>query len=205
MERAPELSEDLRRRLAAPRAGVRWWGLATAGAVALVVVAALLWPRAAPVGAPIGVEHLARLGGEAAVGDTVPEREAQVVEPASEEAVEQQAPRPEVAVADTSRTPEPSGELMVSAPPESAKANAPPVEEFTGIETEEPVGGVILVLGEPEPVLPSSRCYLEVSFPNGAKSVVDERIERDALGRPRASQLSYWQVEADAATLSHGG
>jgi len=65
--------------------------------------------------------------------------------------------------------------------------------------------GVILLLGPPEPILPSSRCYLEVSFPDGTKSIVDQSVERDAAGEPRVVQLSYQQVPPETEPLNQGG
>jgi hypothetical protein len=54
-----------------------------------------------------------------------------------------------------------------------------------------PTHGVIVLLGRPKPILPSSSCYLEVSFPDGGKSITDQSVERDAAGRPRAVQIAY--------------
>jgi hypothetical protein len=71
--------------------------------------------------------------------------------------------------------------------------------------TSEAEYGVILLLGPPEPILPSSRCYLEVSFPDGAKSIVDQTVERDAAGEPRVVQLSYQQVLPKTESVNQGG
>ena len=63
----------------------------------------------------------------------------------------------------------------------------------------------MLLLGPPEPVVPSSRCYLEVSFPDGTKSILDQSVERDAGGEPRVVQLSYQQVPPEIESVNEGG
>ena len=72
-------------------------------------------------------------------------------------------------------------------------------------QTSEAEYGVVLLLGQPEPVLPSSYCYLEVSFPDGTKSILDQSVERDAGGEPRVVQLSYQQVPPEIESVNEGG
>jgi hypothetical protein len=66
-------------------------------------------------------------------------------------------------------------------------------------------GGVILVLGRPEPVLPSGSCYVEVKRVDGSRSVAEQSVERDAVGRPQMVRISYEQIEPDAASVQQGG
>jgi hypothetical protein len=51
--------------------------------------------------------------------------------------------------------------------------------------------GIILILGEPQPVLPSGSCYIEVTRPDGGRSSANQVIERDSAGRPRAMEIAY--------------
>jgi hypothetical protein len=64
---------------------------------------------------------------------------------------------------------------------------------------------VILVLGRPEPVLPSGSCYIEVTRADGTRTVREQTVERDAAGRPQMVQISYEQMEPNAASAQQGG
>jgi len=68
-----------------------------------------------------------------------------------------------------------------------------------------PPQGVILLLGDPDRVLPSSSCYLEILFPDGARTISDQAVQRDATGRPRAMQITYSQIAPDQTASEHGG
>jgi hypothetical protein len=63
--------------------------------------------------------------------------------------------------------------------------------DFAAGAEEGPAGGIILLLGEARDVPPSSSCYLEIVFPDGARTVMDQRVERDASGNPRTVQIAY--------------
>ena len=213
VEAAPDLTGDLRRRLAAPaarRLRVGWVGAAAVAAVG-IAIGCLLWlspPEPAPRPAPTQSHTF------------TPEVRAERSEPVAPLVVEEperlyshsrhrSAPQVSERVVDLARQ-TPSVEV-VEAPATEASlrdqsddlmflpSRAAPVEKPV------PRFGVILLLGEPEPVLPSSRCYLEVSFPDGAKSIVDQSVERDAAGEPRVVQLSYQQVSPKTESLKQGG
>ncbi len=203
VERAPDLTDDLHRRLAVPAPGpLRAAGV---GAAVLAVAAAagfLLWssPRApAPEPAPkpvgIGVPQVRDEPGEAT--PVTQERRERTA------AGERQEAPPRIVRKANKITPvrveeEPEGvpraEETVAATPELV-----PVEATVGRY------GIILLLGEARPVLPSSKCYVEVSFPNGVKSILDQSVERDAAGEPRAVQISYQQIAPEGAIASEGG
>jgi hypothetical protein len=66
-------------------------------------------------------------------------------------------------------------------------------------------GGVILVLGRPEPVLPSGSCYIAVTSGDGRRTVVEQAVERDAAGRPQMVRVAYEQTEPNAGSGQQGG
>lgn len=55
-------------------------------------------------------------------------------------------------------------------------------------------GGVVLLLGQPEPVRPSPSYYLEVSLPNGARSVSERIAKLEPAGAPRVIHISYEHI-----------
>jgi hypothetical protein len=65
--------------------------------------------------------------------------------------------------------------------------------------------GIILVLGTPEPAPPFSSCYIEVSLPDGTKSIRKQDVQRDADGNPRAIQIAYEHVAPEAPGPNQGG
>jgi len=206
VEKAPDLSEDLSRRIGARQGGSQRRAWAGAAAVAaLVGVAVLLWPRAAPVETPPVMEHVQVRVPQVPTGEVARQEDVELGEIPPEPVRAPRLTEIQGEMASQARPPEPGGEVMVSEVAQTVEVVAVPPEESLETEAMADTGGVILVVGEPQPVLLSSSCYLEVSFPSGARLVVDQRVERDALGRPRAAQLSYRQVEADSATPNHGG
>lgn len=66
-------------------------------------------------------------------------------------------------------------------------------------------GGVILVLGRPEPVLPSGSCRVEVTLADGTKTLAEQSVERDAAGRPQSVTVAYERIALDAAAVQQGG
>jgi hypothetical protein len=67
------------------------------------------------------------------------------------------------------------------------------------------LAGVVLLLGEPQLPQPSASAYLEVSFPDGSRSVARQEVERDPAGEPRAIRIAYQQVGAHGAGEKNGG
>jgi len=233
VEVAPDLTEDLHRRLAAAarrRFRLAWIGPAAAVAAAAAVGACLLWlghpapaPRPAPSRSPAVAPRMTVERRESVAPVIVKEPERvdshsrhrsppQVTERVlglgweapSIEVVE--APATEAVEAPTTEaTEKPATEVMEASLrdesdwPVFVRRRAAPVEKPV------PRFGVVLLLGEPEPILPSSYCYLEVSLPDGAKSIVDQTVERDAAGEPRAVQISYQQIASEAEALNQGG
>ena len=65
--------------------------------------------------------------------------------------------------------------------------------------------GVILILGKPDPILPSGSCYVEVSLPDGSRSIVDHAVERDAVGKPRSVRHVVQLVAPENGALEQGG
>lgn len=218
VEVAPELTGDLHRRLAAPPARRFRLGWAGAAAVAAVGIAigCLLWlsPRAPVPGPP-------RARTEAAAPEVAVEPP-KLVLPLTEELPEAETPdepyRAPVQVVATPRETEGPAPVEVDGTLSSAEVvGVLSAEEMPAAPTDvegprRAVSrrpgteyGVILLLGPPEPILPSSRCYLEVSFPDGAKSILDQSVERDAAGEPRVVQLSYQQVSPKTESVNEGG
>ena len=217
VEVAPDLTGDLHRRLATSarrRFRLAWIGVGVAAAAG--AAACLLWvshPAPKPRPAPAGTE--------AAAPQVVIEPSEPVL-PFTEDLPEAETPnRPHRAPVQLARMPEETEEPalaeayeMLSSTEETAVVSADelrvtPAEveasEVALAQTSETEYGVILLLGPPEPILPSSRCYLEVSFPDGTKSILDQSVERDAAGEPRVVQLSYQQVPPETESANEGG
>jgi len=218
VEVAPDLTGDLHRRLATSarrRFRVGWIGAAAVAAVG-VAIGCLLWlsPRAPAPGPPPARTDVA--------APQVVIEPSEPVLPFTEDLPEAETPnRPHRAPVQLARMPEETEEPalaeayeMLSSTEETAVVSADelrvtPAEveasEVALAQTSETEYGVILLLGPPEPILPSSRCYLEVSFPDGTKSILDQSVERDAAGEPRVVQLSYQQVPPETEPLNQGG
>ena len=200
VEVAPELSSDLRERLAAPagrRLGLAWVGAGAAAAAAAAVC--MLWlshPAPSPQKAPFESRPIPP--------KVTVERPEAVAPPIKEETelVASQQPYqtpPRITHSTQGLSERASLVEVAEAPP--ADEPVPFMADPAPAEMPAPRYGVILLLGEPQPVLPSSSCYLEVSFPDGAKSIFDQSVERDAAGRPRAVQVSYQEVAPEAQVL----
>jgi hypothetical protein len=218
VEEAPDLSEDLRGRIAAP---LRWrprWG--AAGAVAGVAVAVtavallLLGPPKAPVpSAPMVREEVTRpaVVSMPEIPDVTAEVLAETSPPAESPPAIANAPRPVPADVMPEQAAIPA---VVSVPvqgqpagfEEGAMMEAAPVrfEEEMAMEaapvmaslTTEPErgGGVVLLLGQPKQAQHASSCYLEVSLPDGARSVFERIAKLEAAGAPRVIQISCEKI-----------
>lgn len=225
VEVAPDLTSDLHRRLGAPAARrfrVGWVGAAVVAAGA--AIGCLLWlslRTPAPVPPPARTDVAAP---QVVIAPPEP------APPVTEERPEAETPdepyRAPVQMAAVSEETERLALAEVDGMLSSAEETAPALAEETvavsaegsrviSAEVEEPETalartweaeyGVVLLLGPPEPILPSSSCYLEVSFPDGRKSVVDQSVERDAAGEPRVVQLSYQQISSETESVNQGG
>jgi anti-sigma factor RsiW len=217
VEEPPDLSEDLRRRIAAPLPRRPRWGVAAAvagAAVALTaIVVLLLGPRKAP---PPGPPILREDATQPAVvsmpqlPDAAAEIPAETPVPAQSVPVRVSAPRrvpaeviPEqaaspalVSVSDTGAEPTglEEGAMMEAAPAMASLTTRP-----------ERAGGVVLLLGKPKPVEHASSCYLEVSLPNGARSVFERIATLEPAGAPRVIQISYEQIAPQPKAQDGGG
>jgi hypothetical protein len=83
-------------------------------------------------------------------------------------------------------------------------AEGPPAKAAGG-EMEAAPPGLILLLGPPQPQLPSSSYEAEVSLPDGARSVVEQTIERDEAGDPCAIRIACRNIAPEDQTGSKGG
>jgi hypothetical protein len=69
----------------------------------------------------------------------------------------------------------------------------------------ERAGGVVLLLGKPERAQHASSCYLEVSLPNGARSVFERIAKLEAPGAPRVIKISYEEIAPEGSAAEQGG
>ena len=211
VEAAPELLADLRARLCVrPTNSVRWaWAGMAAGAIGAMVV---WWALAHPQRADTSI----RRPGEATVAkvDRVAQRGrgAQQCAPTKRPTGAQELARHSGSA--SSGRPAPSRQVGRQVPSTATKSEVPPQElveaqpttrEPAPTEVAQSPAGLILILGEPEPVLPSGSCYIEVTHPDGTKSSVSQVIERDAAGKPRAIQVSYAQLAPTDEAPRQGG
>jgi hypothetical protein len=224
VEVAPDLTTDLHRRLAAPAARRSRLGWASAAAVAAVGIAigCLVW-LSPPPPAP-GPLRARRDVAAPQVAIEPPEQALPVTEEQPEVEAPRELYRAPVQVVTSEKEAEQPVPVDVLLSRESDEMDLPSAEErpvVAGVVEEprpapreltralgrrsEAEYGVVLLLGRPEPVLPSSYCYLEVSFPDGTKSILDQSVERDAGGEPRVVQLSYQQVSPETESVNQGG
>jgi predicted anti-sigma-YlaC factor YlaD len=213
---APDLSEDLRQRIAVPLPWRPRWGVAAAVAGAALAVTAmavlLLGPRKAPApGVPMVREDVTE---PAVVSmphalDVTLETPAETSPPARSPLVSVSAPRPVPAEVVLQQAIIPAvvsvpGQGQPAGLAEEAAIEAAPLMASLTTQPERG-GGVILLLGQPEPVRPASSCYLEVSLPNGARSVFERVAKPDVAGRPRAISISYEETTPEGSTAQQGG
>jgi hypothetical protein len=77
---------------------------------------------------------------------------------------------------------------------------------FVAAEDEESTaGGVVILVGDPAPVLPSSQCFLEVSLSDGSTRTFEQNTDRDKAGRVIAASLTYHESPAAGAQPSAPG
>ncbi|UCC68750.1 MAG: zf-HC2 domain-containing protein [Armatimonadota bacterium] len=203
VEHPPDLVRDLDQRLAAgatPRLRLAWIGAPLVATAA--VAACLLWlshPAPSPQTAPVESRPIPPRGTVERPEVAAPPRIKEDAEFVASQQPRQAAPQ----VAQNMHGLSEQTSVVEAAGP-------PPTDETVPfmahrVPAEMPRFGVILLLGEPQPILPSFSCYLEVSFPDGAKSILDQSVERDAAGEPRVVQISYAQIAPERGAPNQGG
>ena len=204
IEPAPDLTSDLRRRLdSVPAGGVRWVPAALAAGVAVLLVVLcirLVTPRAPlPEPGPSPAQQ-------------APARVATVPPPIAAEPadVQPQAPAPIAHTPTTAPPPARRSADAPSAPSDPSPPEAPPVEVAEAsappaVETASAPDGLLLILGEPQPVLPSSYCYFAVTRPDGNSSILSQTVERDAAGQPRVVHITYDETTSESRLPEQGG
>ena len=203
VEPAPDLTSDLRRRLdSVPAGGARWAPAALAAGVAVLLV--LLCIRLVTPRAPLPEPRPSPAQEAPAQVATRPPPPAP--EPAH---LEPQLPAP-IAHTTTARPPARRPADAPSAPSEPSPHEAPPAETTeppmpAPVETASVPVGLLLILGESQPVLPSSYCYLAVTRPDGNSSILSQTVERDAAGEPRVVQIIYQETAPEPRLPEQGG
>jgi len=202
VETAPELTADLHHRLAAGRPVRRFtWAWAGVGVAAVAVTLRLaLWtqpktPASQPQAPPT------RIATQLPSVSPVPPRVSVV--PAMQQPEPTSKPRLPRHHPHHARDAAP----VRSTPPESAVAEAmapEPVEATPETDPNAPIG-VILLIGTPRETAPVSSYHVEISFPDGAKSMKEQVVERDAHDRPRAVRIAYDHTAPDAQPPAQGG
>jgi hypothetical protein len=204
VEPAPDLTSDLRRRLdSVPAGGVRWVPAALAAGVAVLLV--VLCIRLVTPRAPLPEPSLSPAQEAPAQVATRPPPLA--LEPAH---LESQVPAPIAHTPTTARPPARRSADVPSAPSEPSPHEAPPAEATEApapppVETASAPDGLILILGEPQPVLPSSYCYFAVTRPDGNSSILSQTVKRDAAGEPRVVQMTYEETAPEPRLPEQGG
>jgi len=206
VETAPDLTADLLRRieglpgLPAGSRRLAWGGAMVAAMV--IVLAAFFWLRQGGPTAPSLHQKAQTL---------VPPPMAQTREPPpaiakapSQPAAPQPLPEPQRRVIRKHTVARERPQEQPSNQPSAEEVEAP-APEPAAAEVEEPSGGVILLVGAPQPALPSSRYYVELSFPNGERSLLEQSVERDAVGEPRTVQVTYQQIGPEPPVPNQGG
>jgi len=224
VEVAPDLTGDLHRRLAVPAARrfrIGWVGAAAVAAGA--AIGCLLWlglrtpaPGPPPPGTDVAAPQVVIEPPEPVLPLTEELPEAETLKepyraPVQVAAISEETEQPTPVKADGTLSSVDEAALVLAEEmpvvPTDVEEPRPALREPRQVlaRTLETEYGVILLLGPPEPILPSSRCYLEVSFPDGTKSILDQSVERDAAGEPRVVQLSYQQIASEPEALNQGG
>ena len=193
VERAPDLTADLRRLAArAPRPAWRWAGACVAGVV--VVGVALIWAHALVVRPsqpkPQVVQRRPGVAAPARPSPLQGEGRVRVQRTATHAYI---APRKARLHPPVDKAPAP----RPAAPNPSAMEPAP-------VKEREDLGGIILLVGAPRETAPSSSCYLEVSLPDGSKSVTEQAVERDADGLPQEIRIAYENIATETQNRKGG-
>jgi len=195
VERAPDLTADLRRLAAggAPRPAWRWAGACVAGVV--VVSVALIWAHALVVRPsqpkPQVVQRRPGVAAPARPSPLQGEGRVRVQRTGTRAYVAPRGARPHRPV-DKAPAPRPA-------------APNPPAMEPAPVKDREDLGGIILLVGAPRETAPSSSCYLEVSLPDGSKSVLEQAIERDADGQARSIRIACQRIAPETRAANEGG
>lgn len=218
VEAAPELSADLDRRISARQDGSRRWAWAAAGAVALalVVAAVLLWPRGEQVERP-GLDQrppTRAAEAERAAPRPMPSR-APATEAPSGERIVVPAPVEPAVVAPRRPAQTAAPRLVADSPPvesgplpaESLPVTPADTPRVSSLETvdEAPTSGLLLLLGGPQPARPLPEVHLDISFPDGSRSVFDQRAPRGAEGEARAVHVTYEYMAPQMGLPQNGG
>ena len=210
MEPASELLEDLHRRLGrAQGRPVRWrwqWALGAA-AVGAVVVWLSVGPAERPDRAPVAAQAERQGPRVQAEGTAAPAVEAEgrrdEGETREQESAKVEAREVRHAMGQRKGS---SGPTVVAAeasqPEQSEEREVGP--EPTAVEARQPAEGVILLLGEPR-VRPTSDYYAEMSFPDGTKTIREQRVVPAEGGRPPATEVSYQVIAANGEGPQEGG
>ena len=209
---APELTADLRARLgAAPGRGRRWvWACGVAAAIGAV---ALWWALAHPRDVGTGAGHSRGVvavkprqgvegstnallrGGRARGPATGEDANARPTATAANRLQPPAAPRGASEAKRPNGTTQPT--VLVRTPPADTSPETETVEAVSpevktpAVRTADVPMGIILILGEPQPIIPRSECYLEVTLPDGTRSVTSQVVERNATGESREIQIAY--------------
>jgi hypothetical protein len=194
VERAPDLTADLRRLAArAPRPAWRWAGACVAGVI--VVGVALIWAHALVVR-------------PSQPKPQVVQRRPGVAAPARPSPLQGEG-RVRVQRTDTRAYVAPRKARLHrpvdKAPAPRHAAPEPPAMEPAPVKDREDLGGIILLVGAPRETAPSSSCYLEVSLPDGSKSVLEQAIERDADGQARSIRIACQRIAPETRAANEGG
>jgi len=103
------------------------------------------------------------------------------------------------------RRPQPAPTAAAETPPPEPTTADALLPEPARTETREALIGIILLIGSPRESARSSSYYVEMSFPDGARSVVEQAVERDAAYKPRAILIAYEQTGPETEAPNQGG
>lgn len=211
IEPAPEVA-DVRHLHPVPRPGgrTRWVWAGVCLAAAAVVLTILMWPHAAQrQPSPSSSANVAMKTEPTAPSrpDQVPEVAPPAPPPAPIVVVERRHP------ARPSPTPRRIVERLKPAPSVAPEPPAPeivphepevPAPVVTAQESEAPAG-LILLIGEPRESPPSSSYHVEISFPDGERSVVERSVERNADNQAQAIRIAYERSGPETPSPQPGG
>jgi len=195
VEVAPEPSPDLcwpAPALAGRRQMREWAGAALVMAAAIAALLICLHLRA-PGPGPVKYRT------EAAAPPAAPESAFPIARP---QAQAQARPRSYTSPRRTRHGVGPAPSLSTKAVPEQPRPEPTPVSQPVQESDDRP--GLILVLGRPEPVVPRSEYDVEVVFPDGARSLTQRAVERDASGQPKAILIVCSEIAPESLAPEQG-